>query len=205
MDVRSWVVIGVPSPASRTTAPPGHLADAPGEPITEERGTMPHPTRHTHRPGGHHPAPPADASEGDRAVPREGRQRGQALVEFALILPVFFLVVAGMIDFGLGIYSDLTLVNAAREGARLGTVDPGNTTAIEQRVRAMADNLDPARLSVRIVCERPSGGAFGPCANPMWQPGDATRVTVEYRYSTFFPLLFGTQIPLASEAKMRIE
>jgi Flp pilus assembly protein TadG len=126
-------------------------------------------------------------------------------VEFALILPVFFLVVAGMIDFGLGIYSDLTLVNAAREGARLGTVDPGNTTAIEQRVRAMADNLDPARLSVSIACERPSGGAFGPCTNPMWQPGDATRVTVQYQYSTFFPFLFGTQIPLASEAKMRIE
>ncbi len=51
--------------------------------------------------------------------PKRERGRGQALVEFAIILPVFFLVVAGMFDFGLGIYSDLTLVNAAREGLTL--------------------------------------------------------------------------------------
>ena len=53
----------------------------------------------------------------------EGNERLFALVEFAVILPVFFLLVAGMFDFGLGIYSDLTLVNAAREGARLAAVD----------------------------------------------------------------------------------
>lgn len=166
---------------------------------------MPQPTRHAHRPARLDPAS-VDAVPGAvRTAPREERQRGQALVEFAFVLPVFILVVAGMIDLGLGIYSDLTLVNAAREGARLGTVDPGNTSAIEQRVRAMADNLDPAKLAVSIVCERPSGGTFGPCTSPMWQPGDATRVTVQYQYSAVFPLLFGTHIPLASEAKMRIE
>jgi len=133
------------------------------------------------------------------------RHRGQALVEFAIVLPVFFLLVAGMFDFGLGIYSDLTLVNAAREGARLGAIDPGNTTAIEERVRAMADNLDPAKLDVEIVCERASGSLFAACTNPQWLPGDATRVTVRYDYTAFFPLLFGTEIPLSSEAKMRIE
>ena len=35
--------------------------------------------------------------------------------------------------------------------------------------------------------------------------GDATKVTVDYRYSVFFPVLFGTEIPLSSESKMRIE
>jgi len=166
---------------------------------------MPSPTPRADLPTHASPTPAMDVPVTGETAVSHPRQRGQALVEFALILPVFFLVVAGMIDFGLGIYSDLTLVNAAREGARLGTVDPGNTTAIEQRVRAMADNLDASRLSVQIACERASGGTFSPCNNPMWQPGDATRVIVQYRYSTFFPLLFGTQIPLASEAKMRIE
>ena len=136
---------------------------------------------------------------------RDERSRGQALVEFAIVLPVFFLVVAGMFDFGLGIYSDLTLVNAAREGARLGVIDPGNTSAIETRVRAMAGNLDPAKLSVTVACERPSGASFTSCTSPMWLPGDATKVTVDYRYSMFFPILFGTEIPLSSESKMRIE
>jgi Flp pilus assembly protein TadG len=133
------------------------------------------------------------------------QHRGQALVEFAMILPVFFLIVAGMFDFGLGIYSDLTLVNAAREGARLGVIDPGNTTAIEERVRAMANNLDASKLDVEIACERASGSVFTACTNPKWLPGDATRVTVRYDYTAFFPLLFGTEIPLSSESKMRIE
>ena len=133
------------------------------------------------------------------------RGRGQALVEFAIILPVFFLVVAGMFDFGLGIYSDLTLVNAAREGARLGVIDPGNTSAIENRVREMAGNLDASKLNVTVACERPSGSSFTACTNPMWLPGDATKVTVDYKYSVFFPVLFGTEIPLSSESKMRIE
>ena len=137
--------------------------------------------------------------------PKRERGRGQALVEFAIILPVFFLVVAGMFDFGLGIYSDLTLVNAAREGARLGVIDPGNTTAIENRVREMAGNLDASKLNVTVACERPSGGTFTACTSPMWLPGDATKVTVDYKYTVFFPVLFGTEIPLSSESKMRIE
>ncbi len=121
---------------------------------------------------------PSDDSA-PRAVP-EDRQRGQALVEFAIILPVFFLLVAGMFDFGLGIYSDLTLVNAAREGARLGVIAPGNTSAVEYRVRAMAGNLDDSRLQVTVACERPVGQTFTACTDPMWMPGDATRVTVDY-------------------------
>ena len=141
----------------------------------------------------------------DVAATRRDRGRGQALVEFAIILPVFFLVVAGMFDLGLGVYSDLTLVNAAREGARLGVIDPGNTSAIEDRVRAMAGNLDGSKLNVSVACERPSGTTFVPCTNPLWQPGDATKVTVDYKYSVFFPVLFGTEIPLSSESKMRIE
>ena len=136
---------------------------------------------------------------------RHERGRGQALVEFAIILPVFFLIVAGMFDLGLGVYSDLTLVNAAREGARLGVIDPGNTAAIESRVRAMASNLDGSKLDVSIECERPSGSSFVACGAPMWQPGDATKVTVGYHYTVFFPLLFGTELPLSSESKMRIE
>jgi Flp pilus assembly protein TadG len=141
----------------------------------------------------------------DAAQQKHERGRGQALVEFAIILPVFFLVVAGMFDFGLGIYSDLTLVNAAREGARLGVIDPGNTPAVEQRVREMAGNLDASKLKVTVACERPNGGTFTACTSPMWLPGDATKVTVDYKYSVFFPVLFGTEIPLSSESKMRIE
>ncbi len=151
------------------------------------------------------PAPALSDPADDVHAKRRERGRGQALVEFAIILPVFFLVVAGMFDLGLGVYSDLTLVNAAREGARLGVIDPGNTSAIESRVRAMAGNLDASKLNVTIACERPSGSSFVACGAPMWQPGDATKVTVDYKYTVFFPALFGTEIPLSSESKIRIE
>ncbi len=150
------------------------------------------------------PDQPIDAADRVPARSRE-RGRGQALVEFAIILPVFFLVVAGMFDLGLGVYSDLTLVNAAREGARLGVIDPGNTSAIEDRVRAMSGNLDASKLDVTVACERDVDGTFVPCTGLLWQSGDATKVTVDYKYSVFFPFFFGTEIPLSSESKMRIE
>jgi Flp pilus assembly protein TadG len=46
------------------------------------------------------------------------RRRGQALAEFALIMPVLFLVVAGIIEFGRGWNIKQAVTDAAREGAR---------------------------------------------------------------------------------------
>ena len=133
------------------------------------------------------------------------RTRGQAITEFALVLPVFFLMFAGMFDFGLGMHTDMTLINAAREGARLGVVEPGNTTGVQDRVRQMASNLDTKKLGVSVTCERPSGSTFSACGSPEWQSGDATVVRVDYPYTMVFPLLFGAQIPLSAEVRMRIE
>jgi len=54
------------------------------------------------------------------------QSRGANAVEFALIAPLFLLLVFGMIDFGL-IFSDwLVLTNGVREGARAGVVVEGN-------------------------------------------------------------------------------
>jgi len=49
--------------------------------------------------------------------------RGQSLVEFALVLPVFLLIVFGLIDVGRFVFMSSTLSQAAREGARLGSVE----------------------------------------------------------------------------------
>lgn len=53
----------------------------------------------------------------------DSERRGQALVEFALILPIFILVVMGIFDLGRAVYGFNTVNNAAREGARLAIVD----------------------------------------------------------------------------------
>jgi Flp pilus assembly protein TadG len=60
-----------------------------------------------------------------RSRSRRGRagRRGQSLVEFALVLPIFLLLIMGVIDVGRYAYMSSTLSNAAREGARTGSVE----------------------------------------------------------------------------------
>jgi Flp pilus assembly protein TadG len=50
------------------------------------------------------------------------RSRGQALTEFALIAPIFFLTLFAIIEFGRAVYTIQMLNNAAREGARYAIV-----------------------------------------------------------------------------------
>jgi Flp pilus assembly protein TadG len=51
------------------------------------------------------------------------QRKGQALAEFALILPVLFLLIAGIIEFGRGWNIKQAVTDAAREGARYSVVD----------------------------------------------------------------------------------
>jgi Flp pilus assembly protein TadG len=154
----------------------------------------------------------AELSQADRhrrTSPRigfRGRHEGQSLVEFAVVLPVFLLILAGILDFGLGLYSQMTVINAAREGARLGVVEPGNITDINDRVDAMTAGLDKSRLTVTITCERPTGPTtFGSCSSPQWQSNDAVRVQVDYSYKMLWPLALGNSLDLSSTVQMRIE
>lgn len=63
------------------------------------------------------------ASRGERS-----RSRGQSLVEFSLVLLPFMLIVLGIIQFGLIFNAYVTMTNAAREGARTGTIYVYNRT-----------------------------------------------------------------------------
>lgn len=59
--------------------------------------------------------------------------RGQTLVEFALILPVFILILVGIFDAGRLVFAYHTVNNAAREGGREATV---NQTEADIQARA---------------------------------------------------------------------
>ncbi len=61
------------------------------------------------------------AQPGDRR-----RNGGQGLAEFAFILPVFVLILAGALDMGRLFYAQISLTNAAREGAFQGAQTPGS-------------------------------------------------------------------------------
>jgi Flp pilus assembly protein TadG len=57
------------------------------------------------------------------ALRRRHRSRGQGLVEFAFVLPVFLVLVMGIADLGLAVFAYNSITNAAREGARLAIVN----------------------------------------------------------------------------------
>ncbi len=59
------------------------------------------------------------------------RDRGQGLVEIALVLPIFILIVLGTIDFGRAIYIYSVLANGAREGARYAIVHGSKAQTID--------------------------------------------------------------------------
>lgn len=53
-------------------------------------------------------------------------KRGQSLVEFALVLPLLVLLLYGLAEFGFLLYAHVQVTNAAREGARAGSLYLGS-------------------------------------------------------------------------------
>lgn len=62
---------------------------------------------------------------------RDGRrsEAGQSLVEFALVIPIFLLLLFGLFDVGRLVYVNNAISQAAREGARYGSVQNRSQTA----------------------------------------------------------------------------
>src|SRR3954468_656604 len=69
-----------------------------------------------------------------RRSPRR-RGRGQALVEFALVIPLFLLILMAVFDFGRAVFAYNSVTNAAREGTRFAIVNQ-NVPSIQQRALA---------------------------------------------------------------------
>lgn len=94
-----------------------------------------------------------------RARPR--KRRGAAAVEFAIVAPVFLLMIFGLIEFGRLVMVQQVITNASREGARAGVLD-GATTANVQEV--VEDYLETAAISgatIDVTPTPPSSAGFG--------------------------------------------
>ena len=81
-------------------------------------------------------------------------ERGQALVEFTMILPIFLMLLFGLVEFGRGFYTWLLVTNAAREGARIAAVQSDSAT-IDDRIYdsfcssyPSSCSIDPAALAI---------------------------------------------------------
>jgi Flp pilus assembly protein TadG len=101
---------------------------------------------------------------------------GQGLVEFALVLPVFLLIILALFDTGKGVYSYNTISQAAREGARLAAVEVSWLGATGANCTAPVCPADAAALrsDVLVVLNRmtiglgsiPSSSVFIDCHAP---------------------------------------
>ncbi len=104
---------------------------------------------------------------------------GQDLVEYALVLPLFLLLIISVLEFGLLFFQYTMVANAAREGARAGVVMESVacpsaclTTRINSAARAVTAGIEQSHLTVTTTWLSSA------------TPAPQVRVTV--RYSTHF-------------------
>ena len=89
---------------------------------------------------------------------RTDRASGQALVEFALIIPIFLLIVISLFDFGRAVFAYTSVTNAAREGARLAIVNQG-TAAITQRAIAQTSIAETGAPNLTVTFRKSTPNA----------------------------------------------
>jgi Flp pilus assembly protein TadG len=140
-------------------------------------------------------------------------ERGQALVETALVLPLLLLLIVGLFDIGRAIWLSNTLATAVREGSRYGVVHgalsgsptgpgsatytaPNTDTAITTQVRSYAAGV-PNNLTVQSTW--PDGNAYR---------GSRIVVTASFPFTPILSQVFlgsGLGITLRSSSTLVIE
>lgn len=122
-----------------------------------------------------------------RLLDKLNSQKGASAVEFALLLPVLILLIVGIFQFGLAYNNYLDITHAAREGARMASVNKYDEAAI----RAKAYPVVPDSVSVSY----PAGNSHG----------NDVIVTIVYNRTIEIPFWGKVTVPLRSSAGMRIE
>jgi len=141
-----------------------------------------------------------------RASPPRRKARGQALVELAIALPLFLLVVGAAIDLGRLFHAYVAIENASKEGAFYGASNPRcdvaktgctNPNNIAWRVNQEAVGL--SGVTHTVVCFAPNGvqrGSLDSCVE-----GDTLRVDVAHPFGLVTPILtpiVGNQLTLGA-------
>ncbi len=114
----------------------------------------------------------------------KSKQHGATIVEAALVLPAFFLLLLAVFEFGLIISAYHTMVGAAREGARVAVIpDPNN-----------GYQLPDGGAVAFAVCQKLQAGVFGPIATCSTYPGSEPNTS-----ATCPPFAGGTPPKLTTE------
>lgn len=134
------------------------------------------------------------------------RHRGQALVEFALVLPLLILILVGILDGGRLIYGYHTANNAAREGGRQAIVDQTLAHVQERAAQhAVALGIDPADVQVdyRHPDDPENVGSCNAALGTNSIYGCLAVVQVEYSYEAATPILGALLGPITVTGEVR--
>jgi len=136
---------------------------------------------------------------------RRWRDRGAAAVEFAIIVPALVILIFGSIEFGLAVNARTMVVNAAREGVRVASLE-GSTAPGPADIQTATQNAVsglPGTPTITVTCVSKTGGTCTIGTDGAAQ-GVAT-VTVQLAYTGItgmFPFLNGN---ITASSTMRIE
>jgi Flp pilus assembly protein TadG len=149
-------------------------------------------------------------------------QRGQSLVEFALVLPIILILVLGIVDFARLYTTMFTVESAAREAADYGafhwwywqdaTTSAATETEMQRRACVAVRNLpdytesggtctNPSFASTTTVAPYPGAADCTTEPHPPADPPCQVTVTLTYTFHLFAPVgidFFGTRLGLPS-------
>ena len=141
---------------------------------------------------------------------RRDRTRAQALVEFALVVPFFFLLLFGIIEAGRFIFYYETLSNSTREGARYAIVNGANTLGCPSGPPAPGSSAcdTPGANVVARVRQSAIGLPNAITVTPTWMPdngrGSTVNVGAQMTYRVLVPLVPLPDITVKAESTLVI-
>lgn len=122
--------------------------------------------------------------------------RGQAIVEFVLIIPLVFLLIFALLETGRFVHAAYEVEHGSREGARMGAIG-GSDSDIQTAVFQSISGLDATLVTVEMT---PAGSVRG--------SGDRLDVVVTYKFSPITPfvgMIFSNEMNVTGQTSMRVE
>ncbi|HLK31863.1 MAG TPA: TadE/TadG family type IV pilus assembly protein [Terriglobales bacterium] len=128
----------------------------------------------------------------ERSRRRLHSKRGQSLVEFAMVLPLFFFLLFGAIDLGRLFYVQMTLQNAVRQAGRYAVTgnhmpDPKNPGKNLSRVDSIIQAAQQAAVGLDISSIQISSTNGG--KNSAGGPGDTVTISLTTNLKLITPLI----------------
>jgi Flp pilus assembly protein TadG len=148
-----------------------------------------------------------------RKVLDDRRDRGASAVEFALVMPIFIMLLFGIVSFGMVFAQELALSNGARQAARFGVVEGRTCGELTTEARNASQSLGMVAADVSVDVKRghTAAGATAICGNTANNPcegsaaNDSLFVTTSYTSNLMIPLVVTKDVELTEEGIFRCE